>query len=60
MSSFFKTPKVPKQKPVEDQAAGLRERLRGRGGEESTLLSGGAGLQQRGDVFKRNLGGTKL
>lgn len=60
MASLFKVPKVPKVKPVPDEAAGLRERLRGRGGEASTLLSGAAGVQDRGNVFKRNLGGTQL
>lgn len=57
MSSLFSAP-APKVKKKPDLAAELRQRLAGRGGEESTLLSGGRGVTGAGNVFKRNLGGT--
>lgn len=58
MASLFTRPKTPKAKKEPDLAAELRQRLAGRGGEESTLLSGGRGVAGQASVFKRNLGGT--
>ena len=56
MTALFSKQDVPKQKPVPDEAAELRRRLAGRGGEASTFLSGQGGVAP-GQVFKRLLGG---
>lgn len=58
MSALFVKRPSFKTKSDADPAAELRQRLAGRGGEQSTLLSGGRGVTGEPSVFKRNLGGT--
>lgn len=58
MSGIFGKTKVPDVEPIDpsEDARKLRQRLAGRGGAQSTLLTKGKDTQ--GSIFKRNLGGT--
>lgn len=58
MTALFGGPPKLEKKKETDPAAELRQRLAGRGGEASTLLTGGRGVTGEPSVFKRNLGGT--
>ncbi len=60
MSQIFRKPKVEKVEPVDvsEDARILRRRIAGRGGRQSTLLTG-AGVTSPGSIFKSNLAGTQ-